>query len=192
MVSMASEENNCVAANQPAQRAGKRTSSPAAKATLNGGAPKADPKAQAAADGKSQDKKPLKKPPAMGMAGLLLLVMCVLTVSVHLFFGISFLTKLGMPFAGALKECRIPLGITVVGMLIGAAAFAKRHCERPPLFWDIFPDKVGNALRRCFEGMPHPPWDYRRWHANRGGSLCKEASGQWSGEGVLRIHEACL
>eukprot|EP00419_Tripos_fusus_P081438 CAMPEP_0172940488 /NCGR_PEP_ID=MMETSP1075-20121228/224060_1 /TAXON_ID=2916 /ORGANISM="Ceratium fusus, Strain PA161109" /LENGTH=169 /DNA_ID=CAMNT_0013801887 /DNA_START=50 /DNA_END=559 /DNA_ORIENTATION=+ len=126
MVSMASEENNCVAANQPAQRAGKRTSSPAAKATLNGGAPKTDPKAQAAADGKSQDKKPLKKPPAMGMAGLLLLVMCVLTVSVHLFFGISFLTKLGMPFAGALKECRIPLGITVVGMLIGAAAFAKR------------------------------------------------------------------
>eukprot|EP00419_Tripos_fusus_P010273 CAMPEP_0172656442 /NCGR_PEP_ID=MMETSP1074-20121228/1387_1 /TAXON_ID=2916 /ORGANISM="Ceratium fusus, Strain PA161109" /LENGTH=50 /DNA_ID=CAMNT_0013471293 /DNA_START=55 /DNA_END=204 /DNA_ORIENTATION=+ len=50
MVSITAEENNGAAANLPAQTVGKRTSSPAPKAPLNGGAPKADPKAQAAAD----------------------------------------------------------------------------------------------------------------------------------------------
>ena len=119
MVSITAQENNGVAANQNAQRVGKRTSSPAPKATLNGGAPKADPKAQAAADGKPQDKQASEKPLAVGMAGLVLLVMCVLILCIHLFYGI-------LPFAGALKECPIPLGIAVVGMLIGAAAFAKR------------------------------------------------------------------
>mmetsp|Transcript_7800 Transcript_7800/g.14818 ORF Transcript_7800/g.14818 Transcript_7800/m.14818 type:complete len:137 (+) Transcript_7800:86-496(+) len=126
MVSITAEENNGVTANQTAQRVGKRTSSPAPKATLNGGAPKADPKAQAAADGKPQDKKATGKPPAMGMAGLVLLSMCVQIVCIHLLYGISFMTKTGMPFAGALKEYPIPVGIAVVGMLIGAAAFAKR------------------------------------------------------------------
>mmetsp|Transcript_21302 Transcript_21302/g.41680 ORF Transcript_21302/g.41680 Transcript_21302/m.41680 type:complete len:146 (+) Transcript_21302:52-489(+) len=126
MVSITAEENNGVAANQNAQRVGKRTSSPAPKATLNGGAPKADPKAQAAADGKPQDKQASEKPLAVGMAGLVLLVMCVLILCIHLFYGISFMAKMGMPFAGALKEYPIPVGIAVVGMLIGAAAFAKR------------------------------------------------------------------
>mmetsp|Transcript_21316 Transcript_21316/g.41713 ORF Transcript_21316/g.41713 Transcript_21316/m.41713 type:complete len:157 (+) Transcript_21316:79-549(+) len=137
MVSTTAEENKGVAANQPAQRVGKRTSSPAPKATpqaamgavgtaLIGGAPKADPKAQAAADGKPQDKQASEKPLAVGMAGLVLLVMCVLILCIHLFYGISFMAKMGMPFAGALKEYPIPVGIAVVGMLIGAAAFAKR------------------------------------------------------------------
>mmetsp|Transcript_7806 Transcript_7806/g.14831 ORF Transcript_7806/g.14831 Transcript_7806/m.14831 type:complete len:132 (+) Transcript_7806:86-481(+) len=78
MVSITAEENNGVTANQTAQRVGKRTSSPAPKATLNGGAPKADPKAQAAADGKPQDAKPSEKPPALGgMAGLVARGVCV-------------------------------------------------------------------------------------------------------------------
>mmetsp|Transcript_7806 Transcript_7806/g.14833 ORF Transcript_7806/g.14833 Transcript_7806/m.14833 type:complete len:103 (+) Transcript_7806:189-497(+) len=55
-----------------------------------------------------------------------LLVACVLIVCIHLVYGISFLTEMGMPFAGALKEYRVPVGIAVVGMLIGAAAFAKK------------------------------------------------------------------
>mmetsp|Transcript_7810 Transcript_7810/g.14842 ORF Transcript_7810/g.14842 Transcript_7810/m.14842 type:complete len:137 (+) Transcript_7810:86-496(+) len=126
MVSITAEENNGVTANQTAQRVGKRTSSPAPKATLNGGAPKADPKAQAAADGKPQDAKPSEKPPALGMAGLVLLVACLSAVCIHLLYGLSFLTKMGMPFAGDLKEYHIPIGIAVVGMLIGAAAFAKK------------------------------------------------------------------
>mmetsp|Transcript_7807 Transcript_7807/g.14834 ORF Transcript_7807/g.14834 Transcript_7807/m.14834 type:complete len:137 (+) Transcript_7807:86-496(+) len=126
MVSITAEENNGVTANQTAQRVGKRTSSPAPKATLNGGAPKADPKAQAAADGKPQDKKPSGKSLVAGMAGLVFFVVCVLVVCTHLVYGISFLTEMGMPFAGALKEYRVPVGIAVVGMLIGAAAFAKK------------------------------------------------------------------
>eukprot|EP00419_Tripos_fusus_P011148 CAMPEP_0172655380 /NCGR_PEP_ID=MMETSP1074-20121228/607_1 /TAXON_ID=2916 /ORGANISM="Ceratium fusus, Strain PA161109" /LENGTH=141 /DNA_ID=CAMNT_0013469995 /DNA_START=51 /DNA_END=476 /DNA_ORIENTATION=- len=131
MVSPTAQEKIGVVANQPAQRVGNRTSSPAPKdtsqaTTLNGGAPKADPKTQAAADGKPQDKKPSKKPLALGMAGLVLLVACLSAVCIHLLYGLSFLTKMGMPFAGDLKEYHIPIGIAVVGMLIGAAAFAKR------------------------------------------------------------------
>eukprot|EP00419_Tripos_fusus_P027560 CAMPEP_0172709626 /NCGR_PEP_ID=MMETSP1074-20121228/55179_1 /TAXON_ID=2916 /ORGANISM="Ceratium fusus, Strain PA161109" /LENGTH=136 /DNA_ID=CAMNT_0013532911 /DNA_START=60 /DNA_END=470 /DNA_ORIENTATION=- len=126
MVSTTAEENNGVTANQPAQRVGKRASSPAPKptsqaavegvsTTLNEGAPKADTK----------DKKPSEKPPAVGMAGSAFLVVCVLIVCIHLFYT-SFLAKMGMPFAGALKDNRIPVGIAVVGMLIGAAAFTKK------------------------------------------------------------------
>eukprot|EP00419_Tripos_fusus_P052373 CAMPEP_0172798560 /NCGR_PEP_ID=MMETSP1075-20121228/1251_1 /TAXON_ID=2916 /ORGANISM="Ceratium fusus, Strain PA161109" /LENGTH=128 /DNA_ID=CAMNT_0013636063 /DNA_START=72 /DNA_END=454 /DNA_ORIENTATION=- len=126
------EASNGTVANQPAQRVGNRTSSPAPKATsqaaiggvnttLNKGAPTADPKAQTVADGKPQDKKPSVKPPAVGMAGLVLLVLCVLIVCIHLVYGISFLTMMVMPFAGVLKKHRIPIGIAVVGMPIGAA-----------------------------------------------------------------------
>merc|ERR1719461_1146691 len=87
-----------------------------------------DSKTPTTADGKAQDKskRPPRKQNVLRMANLVLCMIFVLSWTLHIFLGISFLTNLGVPLAGALKDYS-KLGGIVVGMLLVATAFTAKR-----------------------------------------------------------------
>merc|ERR1719145_376031 len=94
------EASNGATVKENGQRAGNRTSSPAPHKAE----PKIDSKAPETANGKAQDEKPPQKSNVRRFATLVLCMVFVLSLTIHIFLGISFLTNLGVPFAGALKD----------------------------------------------------------------------------------------
>merc|ERR1719458_1296705 len=57
---------------------------------------------------------------------MVLCMVLVLSFTIHIFFGISFLTNLGVPFAGAFKDYS-KLGGTAVGVLLVVTAFTAKR-----------------------------------------------------------------
>merc|ERR1719360_219159 len=116
------EVSNGATVKENEQRAGNRTSSPAPRKAE----PKIDSKAPKTADSKVQDEKPPKKTNVLRMATLVLCMVFVLSLTIHVFLGISFLSNLGVPFAGALKGYS-KLGVCVVGILLVATALTAKR-----------------------------------------------------------------
>merc|ERR1719468_1282510 len=75
---------------------------------------------------KNQRNKYNLKLPVLKRASLVLCMFFVWSLTMHIFLGISSLTNLGVPFAGALKD-HSKLGGTVVGMLLVATAVTAKR-----------------------------------------------------------------